>query len=95
MTADADEDVEKEEHSSIVGGIESLYSHSGNQSGSSSENWTYYYRRIMQYLSWAYIQKMFQLVRRTHAPLSNGGGPFDFLLSNVGHLNDGSGRPNF
>ena len=40
MTADADEDVEKEEHSSIVGGIESLYSHSGNQSGGSSENWT-------------------------------------------------------
>jgi hypothetical protein len=34
------EDVEKEEHSSIVGGIASLYNHSGNQSGSSSENWT-------------------------------------------------------
>jgi hypothetical protein len=33
-------DVEKEEHSSIVGGIASLYNHSGNQSGSSSENWT-------------------------------------------------------
>ena len=31
---------EKEEHSSIVGGIASLYNHSGNQSGSSSENWT-------------------------------------------------------
>jgi hypothetical protein len=40
VTADADEDVEKEEHSSIVGGIASLYNHSGNQSGSSSENWT-------------------------------------------------------
>jgi hypothetical protein len=24
---------------------------------------------ILQYLSWAYIQEMFQLVRRTHAPL--------------------------
>ena len=36
VTADAGEDVEKEEHSSIVGGIESLYNHSGNQSGGSS-----------------------------------------------------------
>jgi hypothetical protein len=34
------EDVEKEEHSSIVGGIASLYNHFGNQSGGSSENWT-------------------------------------------------------
>jgi hypothetical protein len=32
VTADAIEDVEKEEHSSIVGGIASLYNHSGNQS---------------------------------------------------------------
>jgi hypothetical protein len=40
VTADAGKDVEKEEHSSIVGGIASLYNHSGNQSGSSSENWT-------------------------------------------------------
>jgi hypothetical protein len=39
MTADAGKDVEKEEHSSIVG-IASLYNHSGNQSGGSSENWT-------------------------------------------------------
>jgi hypothetical protein len=69
VTADADEDVENEEHSSIVGGITSLYNHSGNQSGGSSENWTYYYERIPQYLFWAYIQKMFLLVRRTHAPL--------------------------
>jgi hypothetical protein len=38
--ADAGEDVEKEEHSSIVGGVTSLYNHSGNQSSSSSENWT-------------------------------------------------------
>jgi hypothetical protein len=37
------------------------------QSGGSSENWTYYYRRIPQYLSWSYIQKMFQPVRRTYA----------------------------
>jgi hypothetical protein len=40
VTADVGEDVEKEEHSSIVGGIASLYNHSGNQSGGSSENWT-------------------------------------------------------
>jgi hypothetical protein len=39
VTADAGEDVEKEEHSSIVGGIASWYNHSGNQSGGSSENW--------------------------------------------------------
>jgi hypothetical protein len=50
-------------------GIASLYNHSGNQSDGSSENWTYYYQRIQQYLSWAYIQKMFQPVRRTHAQL--------------------------
>jgi hypothetical protein len=40
VTADAGEDMEKGEHSSIVGGIASLYNHSGNQSGGSSENWT-------------------------------------------------------
>jgi hypothetical protein len=40
VTADAGDDVEKEEHYSIVGGIASLYNHSGNQSGESSENWT-------------------------------------------------------
>jgi hypothetical protein len=40
VTANAGEDVEKEGHSSIVFGITSWYKHSGNQSGSSSENWT-------------------------------------------------------
>jgi hypothetical protein len=39
VTADAGEDVEKEEHSPIVGWISSWYKHSGNQSGGSSENW--------------------------------------------------------
>ena len=33
MTADASKDVETEKYSSIVGGIASLYNHSGNQSG--------------------------------------------------------------
>ena len=37
MTAEAGEDVEKEQHSSIAGGIASWYNHSGNQFGSSSE----------------------------------------------------------
>jgi hypothetical protein len=40
VKADADEDVEQEEHFSIVGGIASLYNHSGNQSGGSSKKWT-------------------------------------------------------
>ena len=40
VTADADKDVEKEEHSSIAGGIARWYNHSGNQFASSSENWT-------------------------------------------------------
>jgi hypothetical protein len=40
MAADAGEDMEKEEHSSNVVGIASLYNHSENQSGGSSENWT-------------------------------------------------------
>jgi hypothetical protein len=35
VTADAGENVEKEEHSSIVGEIASMYNHSGNQSGGS------------------------------------------------------------
>jgi hypothetical protein len=39
VTADAVEDVEKEEHPSIVGGIASWENHFGKQSGSSSENW--------------------------------------------------------
>jgi hypothetical protein len=40
VTTDAGQDVEKEEHSSIVGGIASLYNHSGNQSSGYLENWT-------------------------------------------------------
>jgi hypothetical protein len=32
VTADAGENVKKEKHSSIVGGVESWYNHSGNQS---------------------------------------------------------------
>ena len=41
VTADPGEDVEKELHSFIVGGIASWYNHSENQSVTSfSENWT-------------------------------------------------------
>jgi hypothetical protein len=64
VTAEVGEDVEKEEHSSIAGGISSWYSNSGYQSDCSSENWTYYWK-IKQYLSWAYTQKMFQPVMKT------------------------------
>jgi hypothetical protein len=38
VTTHDGEDVEKEEHSSIAGGIANWYN-SGNQSGGSSENW--------------------------------------------------------
>jgi hypothetical protein len=38
-TPDVGEDVEKEEHSFIAGGIASWYNHSGNQFCGSSENW--------------------------------------------------------
>jgi hypothetical protein len=69
VIADDGEDVEKEEHSAIAGGIASWYNHSGNHFGGSSENWTKYYQKIQQYHSWAYTQKMFQLVKRTHVPL--------------------------
>jgi hypothetical protein len=40
VTADAGKDVEKEEHSSIAGGIARWYNHSGYQFDGSSENWT-------------------------------------------------------
>jgi hypothetical protein len=63
VTADAGKDVEKEELSSIVGGIASSYNHSGNQSGGSSKNWAQLYN------SSAYTQKMFQRVTRRHALL--------------------------
>ena len=40
VTADAGKAVEKEEHSSIAGGIASLYKHFGNQFSGSSVNFT-------------------------------------------------------
>jgi hypothetical protein len=56
VTADAGEDVEKEEHSSSIGGIESWYNHYENQFGSSSENRTLYNLRIQLCHSWVYTQ---------------------------------------
>jgi hypothetical protein len=40
VTAGTGEDVEKEEHSSVAGGIASWYNCSGNQSGCSLDNCT-------------------------------------------------------
>jgi hypothetical protein len=40
VTADAGKDVEKEQYSSIVGGIASWYNYSENQFGGCSENRT-------------------------------------------------------
>jgi hypothetical protein len=39
VTADAVEDAEKGEHSSIAGEVANLFSYSGNQSGGLSESW--------------------------------------------------------
>jgi len=50
VIADAGEDTEKKEHSSIVGVFANWYNHSGNQSGGSSENWTLHYLRTQLYL---------------------------------------------
>ena len=58
MTADSGEDAEKEEHSSTVGEVVSLYSHSGNQSGGSSENWTLYYLKTQLFNFWAYTPEI-------------------------------------
>jgi hypothetical protein len=67
VTADAGKDVEKEEHSSIAGGIVGWYNHLVNQSGSFSENWKQLYLNTHLYHSCEYTQKMFQHSKRTHA----------------------------
>jgi hypothetical protein len=58
VTVDAGQDVEKEKHSSIAGGIASWYNHSGNKSRGSSKTRTQYYLRTQQYNSW-HIPKRF------------------------------------
>jgi hypothetical protein len=66
VTGAAGKDVEKEEYSSIGGRIANSYNHYGNQFVVSSENWSYYYWKIQQFLSWDYTQMMFQLVIMTN-----------------------------
>jgi hypothetical protein len=39
VTTQVGEDMDKEERSSIAGGMAKWYNHSGNQFGGSSENW--------------------------------------------------------
>jgi hypothetical protein len=43
LTTHVGENVEKEQHYYIVGGIANWYKHSGNQSRVSSESWKYIY----------------------------------------------------
>jgi hypothetical protein len=43
-----------------AGGIASWYNHFGNQSGSFSDNWEYFYQRTPLYHSWAYTQRCFK-----------------------------------
>jgi hypothetical protein len=69
VTIHVGEDLEKEEHASIVGGIANWYNHSGNQSGGSSENCKYIYLKIQQYHSWKYTQKIPHHAIRTHVLL--------------------------
>jgi hypothetical protein len=57
VTTHVREDVEKEEHLTIVGGIANWYNHSGNQSRGFSENWKYICLKILLYHSWEYNQK--------------------------------------
>ena len=68
MTIDAGEDVEKEEHSSTVGGVVNWYNYSGNQSGGSLENWTYCYLKTQLFHFWAYTPENLQHTTKTHAP---------------------------
>ena len=49
----------------FFGGISNCYNHSRNQFVVFSINCTQCYQRIQQYHSWAYTQKVFQLVIRT------------------------------
>ena len=58
MTAHDGQDIEKEEYSSIAGGISNCYNHSGDQPGVSSENWKLVFMKTLLYHSWANKQKM-------------------------------------
>ena len=56
MTAHYEEDMEQEEHFSIVCGSAKLVNHYENQYGSSSINQKSFYLNTQLYLSWAYSQ---------------------------------------
>jgi hypothetical protein len=58
VTAHDGQDIEKEEYSSIAGGISNCYNHSGDQPGVSSENWKLVFMKTLLYHSWANKQKM-------------------------------------
>jgi hypothetical protein len=58
VTIHVDNDVEKEEHSSIAGGIANWYNLSGNHFGGSSENWKLIYLKTQLYHSWEYTHEM-------------------------------------
>jgi hypothetical protein len=69
VTADAGEDVEKEEHSSIAGGIASWYNHFGNQFGGFLRKLDIIIPEDPAVALLTCTQKMLQHVIRTHAPL--------------------------
>ena len=69
VTADAGEDVEQGEHSSIAGGIAHLYNHFENQFGSFSETWEEFYLNTQLYHSWADPQMMLHHPTRILAQL--------------------------
>jgi hypothetical protein len=69
VTADAGEDVEKEGHSSIVGGIASWNNHFGNQSAGPQKIGHSTTLGPSYTTPGHIIQKMFQHKTRTHAPV--------------------------
>jgi len=58
--------VEKEEHSSTLGGIADWYNHSENQSLGSSENWTLHYLQTQVYTSLGHIPKRCPNIYQRH-----------------------------
>ena len=67
MTADVGEDAKKEAHFSTVGGVVNWYNHSGNQSGDSSDNWTWYYLKTEFFHFWEYTPEKLQHTTKKHA----------------------------
>ena len=61
--------MEKEEWSSIAGGMTYRNNHYENYSGRYSENWKYFFLKTQKFHFWVYTEKMPQHTIRTHAPL--------------------------